>query len=690
MPIRVSSKRAPVAPSGSSAQIPFGLPAPPPGQVQKPAGLSLCMIVKNEERFLEQCLRSVADVVDEICIVDTGSTDRTIEIATVFGANVVRREWKNDFAWSRNQAIELATRRWVLMLDADEDLTPESKPALLRLKDAPAYNVGAWVRCYNESDDYRGTGAMSHSLVRIFPNSERVRFRGMIHEFATWDGGSEGIPAVHTPIAIVHHGYLKDVVESRNKAARNFEIVKAAAEADPTDAFTWFNVGSTAFLMGDFEAARDGFEKMREINGEARRGFIANGYAVLSEVYADKLGDPVKGEEVARSGLRFSPNYANMHFQLGKTLIAQRRFADARKAFEEAIDDGRYAAQQFIVDDQVYIWKSHSEIGSTYVMESDDHTAIEWFRKGLKNAPNVQPLRLNLARALERIGEFDEARTLFRGVYEDFRDDGSVVDLVNFLLRRREAEAALQIIDESHASLKDATAGPLLHAAAQIASKERPGDELSYLELGVDRVPGDADILNWLEAIYQQRGDVAAIARLREREAATQPIKPADFLRRSYNANVAHNFVEGLELAQRGLELDPRHEHLHYNAAIAAAELGQLDTALEHLKKVVSKETPVYAPAQLLIANVLRAQSRTDEAIGVLENLLALDDRNIDALVLRSQLYESVGNLAAAEQSLRRTMEISADQGAVHVATFLLKQGRFEEAAAVAGAALNR
>ena len=689
MPIRVSSKRAAVAPPGPSTQIPFGLPAPPADFTQKPPGLSLCMIVKNEERFLEHCLRSVADVADEICIVDTGSTDRTMEIARAFGANVIEREWKNDFAWARNEALALATKRWVLMLDADEELTPDSKPALAQLKNAPAHNVGAWVRCYNESDDYRGTGAMSHSLVRMFPNSERIRFRGMIHEFVTWDGSSDGIPAVHTPIAIVHHGYLKEVVESRNKAVRNFEIVKAAAEADPTDAFTWFNVGSTAFLMGDFEAARDGFEKMREMNGETRRGFIANGYAVLSEVYADKLGDPVKGEEVARSGLRFSPHYANMHFQLGKTLIAQRRFEEARKAFEEAIEDGKYAAQQFIVDDQVYIWKSHSEIGSTYVMQGDDRSAIEWFRKGLKNAPNVQPLRLNLARALERIGQFDEARELFHGVYKDFRDGGSVVDLVNFLLRRRDANAALAIIDDAHAPLKDAMVVPLLHVAAQIAAKERPGSELRYLELAADRVPGDAEILNWLEAIYQQRGDVTSIERLRDREAATEPVKAADFLRRSYNANVAHNFAEGLTLAMRGLELDANHEHLNYNAAVAAAELGKLDLALGHLKKIVSKETPVYLPAQLLIANVLRALSRVDEAIAAVENLLAVDERNIDALVLRSQLYEVVGNVGAAEQSLRKIIELIPEQGAAHVATFLLKQGRFEEAAAVAGAALN-
>src|SRR5271163_4832494 len=125
--------------------LPFGLSAPPPDHPQKPPGLSVCMIVKNEERFLAQCLRSVADVADEIIIVDTGSTDRTIEIATSFGATVIEREWRNDFAWARNQALELATKRWILSLDADEEVTSSSKDALAQLKTAPAYQMAVWV-----------------------------------------------------------------------------------------------------------------------------------------------------------------------------------------------------------------------------------------------------------------------------------------------------------------------------------------------------------------------------------------------------------------------------------------------------------------------------------------------------------------------------------------------------------------
>ena len=87
MPVRVKSRRNRSVPSAHKSSG-FTLPAPPPNWLQKPAGLSLCMIVKNEEQFLERCLTSVAGIVDEINIVDTGSTDRTVEIASRFGAKI--------------------------------------------------------------------------------------------------------------------------------------------------------------------------------------------------------------------------------------------------------------------------------------------------------------------------------------------------------------------------------------------------------------------------------------------------------------------------------------------------------------------------------------------------------------------------------------------------------------------------
>ncbi len=647
------------------------------------------MIVKDEERFLAQCLRSAADVVDEIIIADTGSTDRTIVIAKSFRATVIERAWRNDFSWARNESIAQATKRWIMFLDADEELTPDSKAAVRQLRDAPAYREALWVRCFNESDDYSGTGAMSHALIRIFPNDDRIRFRGLIHEFPTLDNDNNGLQGRVAPISIVHHGYLKDVVVSRNKADRNYAIVKAATEAEPHDPFHWFNLGSTAFLLKDFEAARDALEEMRRINGANLRGFIPNGLALLAEVYCDKLHDAGKGEEIARECIAVSPRYANAHFQLGKALVAQRRLGEARAAYEAAIEDGKFAHLQFVVDDQVYVWKAHSEIGSTFVMENDDEAAARWFSLGLKNAPGVEPLEINLARSLERLGRVDEAGSLLRRGYEKHRDDAMTAEIVNFLLRRGDGLAALGIIEESYERVSKEASVALLFAAAQIATKHDLGSGVSFLERAAARAPHAAEILNPLEAAYRTAGNTAALEALLAAERATQAQTHADYMRRSFQALAASEYERACELAERGLKLSPNDGRLHYNAALACSHLGHKDDAITHLERITGDHHDVYAAAELLRAATERERGDTDAAVAALDRLALVDPENVDAMLVRAALCEARGERSVAETNLMRAYAADRRRGGVELAGFYLRVERYEDAARVANEALR-
>ena len=132
--------------------------------------LSLCMIVRNEERFLGDALTSVQGVVDEICIVDTGSTDGTVAIAESFGARVSQVAWREDFAWARNQALEMATGAWIFVLDADERLAPGSRDQLRGVRGMKPDGRGLWIRCRNYNDAEREEVASTNAIIRIFPN----------------------------------------------------------------------------------------------------------------------------------------------------------------------------------------------------------------------------------------------------------------------------------------------------------------------------------------------------------------------------------------------------------------------------------------------------------------------------------------------------------------------------------------
>jgi tetratricopeptide (TPR) repeat protein len=473
------------------------------------------MIVKNEEKFLPQCLASVRDYVDEIIVCDTGSTDRTIEIAKSYGANVIEDPWRNDFSWSRNKSIEAATKRWILFIDADEELAEESRAQLLALKNVPAYIDAYYTRIVNRTDDYRGSGDVTHHVIRIFPNSDRIRFFGPIHEYPALDGTSLSVDAVGSNITLIHHGYVNSIVEERNKGQRNLEILLAATQNDAENAYHWYNLGTTAYLNKDYNLALSSLLKMHELVGDTPRAFMPNGLALLGDLYCDHFSDPVKAEAMCRESLKRSAHYANAHMMLGKTLVAQQRFDEAREAFWAAIEDGAYAKQQFIVDDQVYVWKAHSEIGSSYSLQNDDVKALEWFEKGLANAPTVEPLMLNKAKAFERLRRFAEAHDAYKLVLDTHETAHAMLHFVNFLLRMKRATEALEIVDRWYPRLRPAEASELLVSAASVAERYALGKVEHYLRLAVEVDP-DSDAA---------RGQLAHYLEVRGREEESQGVR---------------------------------------------------------------------------------------------------------------------------------------------------------------------
>lgn len=463
--------------TGGTPTLPFNLPVPPPSWAQLPPGISLCMIVRNEERFLGACLESVRGVVDEINVLDTGSTDATLEIAARFGARIGERAWRDDFAWARNEALAMATRRWILILDADERLVPETAAALRALGRVPAHLTGLWVRCKNLVDDFKGTGTVTNALVRVFPNHPRLRFRNPIHEFVTLDGSPYGTTAVPTELEIEHRGYLSEVMESRGKAQRNLAMSRRGLDAAPEDPYQWFNFASSAVLAGDVDTAIDALERVRSMLAGETRGFKPGALALLAELYCERRGEYAHAITIAREALAATPTLGNAHFTVGKALVKLGRHAEAREAFGAAIGAGAHARQHFTVDDEIAAWKSQSEIGLTFIAEGRPDEALAWFERGLRNRPQAQPLRLNRARVLEELGRPDEAEEAYRTVALEDRDDLASIEYVNFLLRRGRIPEALAALEASLHCVSPTAAATMLGSAACLAFRE--GDVLT-------------------------------------------------------------------------------------------------------------------------------------------------------------------------------------------------------------------
>jgi glycosyltransferase involved in cell wall biosynthesis/Tfp pilus assembly protein PilF len=503
------------------------LPKPPGDWPKRQAGVSLCMIVRDEERFLGDALESVRGVVDELCIVDTGSQDKTLEIARRAGARIEEITWEGDFSKARNVALAMASRRWILVLDADERLSPRSREIIGALGAQPAYLTGVWVRCYNFTEDYKGTGAMSNALVRVFPNDERIRYRNKIHEFVALDGSEQGMPAMVSPIEIIHLGYRDDIMLERKKYERNMQIAEGALRAEPNEAFSWYNYGTSAMLADRTLDAMSALERMHELalqrqreRGEQRlQSFVPNGLCLLATLYLKDPDAVGRAESLAREVLTHAPNFADAHFILGKCFVAQRRFVEAREAYVAAIADGKEAHRQPLVDNEVFLWKAHSEIGATLMEEGGYELAIKWFDLALAARPKVQPVRLNRARSLEALSRFDEAERAFLEVWNDDTDPPSANEYMNFLLRRGDNRRALEFIDANAERLPPEFRLVMYGSAAAIASRAGLEGMERYLDLA-ENVEGIADHRSRLRGLLRHFGETPALELLERKMEA--------------------------------------------------------------------------------------------------------------------------------------------------------------------------
>lgn len=225
---------------------------------EEPIGtrISLCMIARNDAELLEECLKSVQGIVDEIVLVDTGSTDDTPHIAQRFGAKVVHAEWRNDFAWARNLAMEHASGDWVLVLDADERIYgSRTRQALLEGARHPQF-AGYQIEIRNVLDFDRPDEQFVHRAVRMFRRLPHARWEGAIHEqIAPSLVQNGGRIAVLAQAQILHLGYEKSLIERKNKAQRNLAILHTLLAENPDDLFQLFNLANTYYTAGEYAQA---------------------------------------------------------------------------------------------------------------------------------------------------------------------------------------------------------------------------------------------------------------------------------------------------------------------------------------------------------------------------------------------------------------------------------------------------
>ncbi len=351
--------------------------------------IGLVMIVKNEGRSLQKCLARAKNLVDEIYITDTGSTDQTIEIAEKFHAHISHFKWSGDFAAARNYALAQSPCDWNLILDADEYLISGKRKDIQRFVEK-----GGHAGAIQRQDSYRETNgeiSKSHSYItRLIPRG--ASYEGRVHEQVI-----SSLPIAPLPLIFEHDGYLQD-----GKGERNLEIL---LQETPEDPYVLYQVSRTLWLMKDFERADRYFEEFYGLTPKTGTGYRTGG--VISYIYnLLELKKYEKGFEIIELEKGRLAPYADYHFACG-TFYTQAIFSDVQRyvnylplieqSYMRCLEIGEVPEHEGVLGNGSF--KAAYNLGVWYEVNGDSKKALNYYR--MAQARGYQPAKERIKAVLK-------------------------------------------------------------------------------------------------------------------------------------------------------------------------------------------------------------------------------------------------------------------------------------------------
>lgn len=301
------------------------------------SGIALAMIVRNDASRIERCLKSVADVVDAMVIVDTGSTDGTQDIARNLGAKVVEKEWPNDFAKALNWAYELVEHEWTFRLDSDEWLLPTSKPVLRETVKRQDIFGATIIR-----EDYVADGRFTETMaLRLWRTSPHMRMVGLVHEqFPTdqLEAASAGRSLLNSQIRLGHDGYTEEALPAKHR--RNLALVEEELKARPGNKYYESERVRIMFLLNDPRAEETNDQLINDLLSMKDRDTPPSAMVTgpltltLDRMPDSKLGDQ-RTTEILMLARGWCANDPAVTYAAAKTYIRRK---DLRSALDALLD----------------------------------------------------------------------------------------------------------------------------------------------------------------------------------------------------------------------------------------------------------------------------------------------------------------------------------------------------------------
>lgn len=344
--------------------------------------VTVCMIVKDEEKYIRRSIQSIPSNY-EIVVVDTGSTDRTVQIATDLGATVYSYPWKNDFADARNYAISRAGTAYVLIIDADEVLPPETNFIIHNFLLENGGQAGAL-----SVKNIIGDEVHTVPSVRLFPRKDHS-YRGRVHEQVyNGDAIAEFAPLALT---IEHYGYTTEAIEDKNKTEKYLNIYKEILEEEPDNGYILFQLGKLKYSIGQLTEAEWALKACLHV-----REITHLYYPVMLVMLGYVLKEQGKSREAESILQPFQPLFADfpdLFFLLGLLAMDTGNIQAIEKSFQTALDIGETTKYSSVTG--VGSFKAAYNLGLFYEIFGQAEKAKSSYR--LSASLNYQPAidRLN-------------------------------------------------------------------------------------------------------------------------------------------------------------------------------------------------------------------------------------------------------------------------------------------------------
>jgi GT2 family glycosyltransferase/tetratricopeptide (TPR) repeat protein len=561
------------------------LPAPPPQparfavELARGGGLllrrdrvrlSLCMIVRDSATTLRPCLESIRPWVDEMIVVDTGSTDETPRIVEELGGRLFHFPWCDDFSAARNESLRLARGDWIFWMDSDDTIPPACGRQLRALLDRAAEPgvLGYVVQVHcpgggSDGDPESDMTVVDH--VKLIRNRPDLRFEGRIHEQVLPALRRAGGTVAWTELYVVHSGSDPSPEAQDRKRRRDLHLLHLELREQPEHTFTLFNLGMTYADAGRFEEAEEFLRRsIRHSNPE--ESHLRKAYALL--VYAEmRLGRREAALETCRRGQELFPADAELRFRAGVLLHELGRLEEAVQAYRAVL--ATHEQRHFrSIDRGLTGFKARQNLAVVYTDLGNLQRAEEEWREVTRAVPRYRPGWRGLGEVLIRGGRHQEAMA----VAEQFLGDPAL-RVEGHLLKSRLAMAAGDLAaaraEIEHALAEDPGDRAALEARCHLLFEHGPPAEAeAALRALIDRDPNDASAHHNLGMLLLRLKRYDQAARSFRQALRHRADAPATYLHLGYALKESDRLPEAVAAWQQVLRLAP-------DDAAARAELAR-------------------------------------------------------------------------------------------------------------------